>query len=313
MSLSVSADWKTERESLGQVFISKPFRLFYDVSGQHALKHQADKNHNDVPDIIENTALQLQVFHDILNQELGFMTPFESSRYRNKLQTIDIHFLKSKNRGSSGDALVRYHYQKVKVATAQSLSIKLSSALTTGNLTPAHELFHAYANGYTLFKNRWLTEGTARWSEYILRKGGGPEKHLPVTYEELKDITEQTYETQYFWNKLSSVCTVSNSTFKSSQWNALEYIGSSTKVLLDDLIIGSDFIKALFVNLSLQDAQAAIDLGLPRYDWKEQQQKSKKNHPYIMRALKHTIEYFSCQNKPEMQEFVDLLNAYIKK
>ncbi len=35
------------------------------------------------------------------------------------------------------------------------------------NVTPSHELFHIYQNSVMMFKQSWLTEGLARWSESL--------------------------------------------------------------------------------------------------------------------------------------------------
>ena len=56
------------------------------------------------------------------------------------------------------------------IAGQPYLTIDIDRDIGTRNLTPAHELFHAFQNGYTLFKNAWYTEGTARWAENAFRE-----------------------------------------------------------------------------------------------------------------------------------------------
>ena len=48
------AGWKTDRESLDQLYKVSGFRIFYTLKGKHSLpkKNSRDLNHNNVPDYI---------------------------------------------------------------------------------------------------------------------------------------------------------------------------------------------------------------------------------------------------------------------
>lgn len=56
------------------------FVIFYDLSGDNALADLTDLNNNDIPDIIEDTMLQLITMRDVL-EALGFTHPIDQYRY----------------------------------------------------------------------------------------------------------------------------------------------------------------------------------------------------------------------------------------
>ncbi|MFN9913189.1 MAG: hypothetical protein ACK53L_11425, partial [Pirellulaceae bacterium] len=66
------------------------------------------------------------------------------------------------------------------------------------NLTPAHEVFHLIQNSATYFKNRWYTEGTARWSERGLGVGGNALANTssvwPPAADDLPSLLLSSYE-----------------------------------------------------------------------------------------------------------------------
>ena len=194
--ISLSANWKTERQNLDQFFQQGEFRAFYTLSGENAIKNQTDSNKNNIPDIVENVILQFNVSDEIFKDVLGFTSPLDQKIYKQKkVKFIDVHFLKMSSVGRSGDAAIFYNYKVIK-NRHKALSIAISNKIRLGNLTPIHELFHSYQNGYTLFKNSWYTEGTARWSEDILRKGIPKQNKLPSSIKGIEKVLSKTYGTK---------------------------------------------------------------------------------------------------------------------
>jgi hypothetical protein len=306
------AGWKTDRESLDHVYVFNGFRLFYTLKGKHALYDVSDKDRSGIPDIVENTAIQLDVANSLFSGMFQFIKPANNMRYYNKLGVIDVHFLFSNSKGSSGDALITYNYKKVKVRKLLSLSILISTKIKTGNLTPAHELFHAYQNGYTMFKNRWYTEGTARWVEHAFNKSTGQQKLLPATEKKFEKLLNATYDAEYFWNRIVFLCSRNPIQYKlTPKLKQSRYISSLERVIQANEFNGYRFILSFFQQLSQIDERVSMQRGLDRYHWKESEQRSIKNNRFILIALKKTLNQTKCDDNLEVNQFLKLVDHYV--
>ncbi|MFW5442775.1 MAG: hypothetical protein ACKE51_00510 [Methylococcaceae bacterium] len=308
------ADWKAERESLDKVYPVGVFRIFYTLQGEHALpqNNRRDRNGNEVPDYIELIALKLRSADVLFHKTFGLMHPLQSPRYRDEVHYIDVHMLKMKSKGSGGDGIHLFKYEALPLSNAKSLAIKLSTRLRDGSLTPSHELFHLYQNGYTLFKNRWYTEGTARWSEYVQKKGTGSRKSLPSTVEEMEVLLAQTYDTKSLWRQLAYLLDKNSGHF-SYPPIANERVPGYPGVIEDNRIYGYNFIKSFLEQLDLMDDIASNAYGLPHYEWREKRQKSELNNVYILCGLKHAIinESMGMEANNELNSFLLLLEKYM--
>ena len=114
---------------------------------------------------------------------------------------MNVWALENKN-GSAGDAIVNFHRPSDPPEGVEVVTIDLAAKLPTRNLSPAHELFHVFQNGYSQFKNAWYYEGMARWSEDLLRAGAGRVGTLPVDAGALDGLFKQSYEASRFWQAL---------------------------------------------------------------------------------------------------------------
>ena len=169
-AIFLSANWKSERESLDNVYILGDFRVFYTFNGEHALslENKVDLNENSIPDYVENIAQRLYVAKEVFINLLGFKDPLKSKRYKD-VKYIDVHIMSSE-KSSAGDEIVTFKY-KMMDTKDKVVSMQIRNNLTKSTLTPSHEYFHILQNSYTMFKNRWYSESTARWSESIFKKG----------------------------------------------------------------------------------------------------------------------------------------------
>lgn len=310
--ISLHSNWKTERENLDQFFQKGDFRFFYTLNGKNAVENQTDINKNDIPDMVENVALQFEVSHALFNHILGFKAPLEQDRYKHqKVKYIDIHFLSIKGNGNSGDAVILYDYKLIQ--KEKSLSIAISNKIKFENLTPAHELFHTYQNGYSMFKNRWLTEGTARWSEFTLKNRTGQQHNLPSKSQDVENLLHKTYDAKYFWNRLLFLCSKEDKGFKlPKDLKYIVYIGTNQKIIQDNTLFGYKFLIAFFENLDNIDDIVTKKRGFKVFKWKEKEQKSFKNNKYILEALKKTIIESKCKNIKEVDDFLKVLDKYIE-
>ncbi|PCF93602.1 hypothetical protein [Vreelandella nigrificans] len=172
------------------------FAIFYDLSGDNALADLTDLNNNDIPDIIEDTMLQLITMRDVLGA-LGFTHPFDQYRYERA--GVERIYVSMRNLNGNGVAFDPPHRDTTHAEKPCVLLIGLSSELKAGNLTPAHELFHLYQYGYSVLKNSWYLEGTARWSEGLLGERSYPMGLIPHTPEDEEALFSQSYGAVAFW------------------------------------------------------------------------------------------------------------------
>ena len=199
--VTLIAGWKSDRENLDHVYIIDNFRIFYTLEGKNAITDQTDNNKNNIPDIVEDIAIQLGTANKLYSEVFGFVQPAVSRRYKDQINSIDVHIMSSEYKGVSGDGIITYKYRKVKIPATGALTITISNKIKAGNLTPAHELTHSYQNSYTMFKNRWFTEGVARWMEYAFKEGTGKQKKLPDTAYDFEKLLLRTYDAKYFWRQ----------------------------------------------------------------------------------------------------------------
>ena len=274
---AVFANWKTDREELEEHYISEPFRIFYSTKNKHKLTNIKDNNKNNIPDYIENIYYQLYTANNLLKKTMNLKEPLQNKNYKNKARYIDVHILKLKHNGLAGDAILKYDYTSID-NNAYSISMSLSNKLSRNNLTPLHELVHIYQNGYTKIKNRWVTEGIARLLEDLMKKNKTKSEKLPTTQNKLNKLISKTYDNASFFKRFTEVC--------------------RKKI----------FIKTFFEELSLQDIEVEKKYNYKKMDWKEKDQKSSKNNPFIFRALQKTINKICPNNNQEIQSFYKLIN-----
>jgi len=279
--------WQRRRVALDRRYAKDEFRIYYTVQGQDALpeNRRGDANGNGVPDKIENTALQLIAARRIYVDAMGLRHPLEGPRYKGKAEFFDVHVWDSPSNGMAGDAVVNYHRASDPPEGVAVLTIDLQRELSDRDLSPAHELFHEFINGYTLFKNSWLQEGLCRWSEYALRRGAGKPGKLPATVQARDQLWELSYSACGFWYALARQTDRSGRLPVPADLLELQYVGMQSRVVEDNVLYGAAFVKELLAELDREDDVASRELGLDPTDWKEKQQHSPANSPYIWAAV----------------------------
>lgn len=271
-------------------------RVFYQIEGQHAV-NPADENKNGVPDQVEDVLTQVVVARTVFVEVLGFPDPLQTERFRSASH-IDISFRHKevlKSNGVTYDELQRYN-KPGDPKGALSIGFTLATSVKApANLTPAHEFFHLIQNSTTFFKNRWFTEGTARWSERALGAGGlGVAKILsgwPLPEDQSAALYKMTYEaSEHFWNPLAAKADDKGVIPESpalARVQALRYT-DGTPVLKDLRLTGWRFIREVLRALDEADDVAFRQLGYER--WSEENQRSPKNDAYIMRCVLGVLE-----------------------
>ncbi|WP_076419747.1 hypothetical protein [Colwellia sp. UCD-KL20] len=259
--------WEKRRSFLEKVAVYDEFRIFYSLSGKDKLpiNRQADINHNKVPDFIENIGKRLTDSNRFFKYEVGLTPPLQSNRYRDQVHYIDVNVLdlsnnkKGPKNGIAYDGTPKFNRSLTGKASVNVLAMDISGGVNLNSNTVEHELFHLYQNGYTYFKNRWYTEGTARWSELVIKGRIGKTSKLPNTKVEKEKLFKKTYDANSFWNKLI--------------------------ILTDKENLGKKFIKYLLEELERVDDIAARSRGFNNKNWKESEQRSENNNFYIWLAI----------------------------
>jgi hypothetical protein len=181
--------------------------------------------------------------------------------------------------GIAGDAIVNYHRDNDPPEGVEVLTIDLSTRLAARNLSPAHELFHLFQNGYTLFKTPWYYEGVARWSEDLLRAGVGEAGELPASAADLEKLFKLSYGASRFWHR---------------------------PIVEDNTFHGARFLKALLEELDREDDVASRDGKLNSLDWPEARQRAAENNRYIWSAVIAACRRFP-SDSPELRRMLELV------
>jgi hypothetical protein len=293
--------------SLDRRFVCGEFQIHYTITGTNAISatDQLDNDRDGVPDKVQDIALQLVTARRCYVEVLGLRHPLESLRYRGRVKFIDVNLwaLQGKN-GMAGDAIVNYHRPSDPPEGVEVLTLDLAAKLPPRNLSPAHELFHMFQNGYTLFKNAWYYEGTARWSEDLLREGAGQAGSLPGTTAELEGLLKLSYDASRFWQALARATDPKGKVSVPEDLRAVCYRGSQKPIVEDDVFYGGQLLKALLEELDNADDLVSRENGLDPLDWSEARQRSPDNNRTIWNAVINVSRRFA-SDSPQLKRMVE--------
>jgi hypothetical protein len=306
--------WKQRRSALDKSLVVDELRIHYTLNGEDALPDAVDANKNSIPDRIDNIAIQMTTARYIYNEILKLRPPLESPRYKGDAKFIDINVGKipfspgeGKTNGSAGDAAVNYYRPADPEDGVRVLSIDLMNTLPAKNVSPAHELFHLYQYGYSMFKAAWFTEGTARWIQYMLDEGSGQPKGVPLTKAELDKLFTMKYEAEGFWSTLGQASDPRGQLRIPLKFRRLRYVGSNEPVIRDTKSHGSLFVKQLLEAMDAADDKTREDRNLDPLFWKEDEQRSAENNPYMWSAVIEVARKYSLRS-PAVKKIVQQLS-----
>ena len=269
---SLEGEWQEYREG---EFIAQ-----YSLAGRHALKNPIDSQVSGVPDVVADALAQLVVMRELLKQ-MKFQLPLESSRYQGQgashivVRFRKLHYLN----GQAFDEVRRLPSGEC------VLIIDLDSRYSSGNLTPAHELFHQVQNGYAPFKRPWFYEGTARWSETILGKSAVVARPIPDNAADTKLFWEQSYAAASVWYGLIERCNQQSAKVAVPDHLRAQRYRSGRPVILDDDIPGHDFIRQVLEELSKLGDRVTQTEGLKPYRWPESTQRDPRYDEQMWAAI----------------------------
>lgn len=246
------------------------FSIYYDLVGPRALFYQEDKNQNQIPDVVEDMAIQLSVARSLFSDVLGLVHPLKQPRYQGvtsiRIRLTDL----GKDRGKAFDEPHRFSDQNA--TTACSLLIKMSHSLDASSYTPMHELFHLYQYGYAPFKSRWFLEGMARWSESLLNDKTPTQTPLP-SMNSTNVLFGKSYDAVHVWQTLAMTVDSMGEIFIPEEINKLRYVNGNL-VIADNKLYGAAFIKHVLESFADYSLETSARLDIDPYHWDEQLQTS---------------------------------------
>ncbi|UOF01358.1 hypothetical protein [Bdellovibrio reynosensis] len=290
-------------------------RVFYstDAANPDAVKYLADKNKNKHPDYVEDIARQIVAARAGLN-ELGFMDPVQSPRYKAYgVQYIDVHVRNLSGNGLAYDEATVYSNNPLK-KNACTLRIDLSNKLEAfpgGWTVGAHELFHLYEYGYTMFKRSWFLEGMAAWGERVVRLGALRSNGLTPLPATARQLQEEVFAVNYnfMWDRLAYL-SESNKNVQFSLSTNLQkatYIDGSN-VYRDQKLLGIALMKSIMRNLAKESTAISAEKGWSNFFWAEADQKDPVHDKRMIRAVQRAIKEMNLDraNTSEISAFLKL-------
>ncbi|WP_235824372.1 hypothetical protein [Acinetobacter pittii] len=166
-----------------------------------------------------------------------------------------------------------------------------------------------------MFKQPWLTESLAAWSEGIIRKdkfGTYGQRNLPKNEEDFdKYILQRTYRTSQLWNRLTTLVDTSDGKLFLPSSLIKQRYTDGQPVFQDQYLKGTVFMKKFLENLGRQDQQISILNNWNLYHWKEIDQNSAHFNQKVLNTLLITLEKTN-ESNIEKNKFQSLLKKVIK-
>lgn len=257
----------------------------------------------------DDIATQLAAAHALFQEVLGLTPPLQMPRYRYAKAMVVILRDDQVRGGQAYDEVV-HNPAMPGCHIRMALGGRVDAS---GNLTPAHELFHLYQNAHMMFKQGWLHEGLARWSESLLSGDVQPGPPLPTDSLALERVMQSSYGAVSFWQRLFYLLDPQGSISLPRSLISLRYQDGSHVVELERLY-GSRFVAPLFDALHQASIALAQQQQWPLYGWAEAEQRSTHYNDVILAALRHAISTYTLQpDQPdELQAFMQLIDARLE-
>lgn len=275
------------KAALDRCHTAGEFRILYALSeSADSLPQEArkDGNANDVPDLIEDIALQLVTARAIYADVMGLRHPFQSPRYGGKPGRINVYVMDLKGKNGCAYDEMSFSRRPDGGEEGHALIMDISRRIRGDNLTPAHELFHLFQYGYTMFKNGWYTEGTARWSEEAFRGETYKAGVVPSGREQVEALFKETYGAIGFWKRVCRDVDPGGAEVPGSV-RAARYPGSGGAIVTAERVRGAAFIRAMLEGLDALDDGVSRENGWEPHRWREEDQVNPVNNERIWSAV----------------------------
>ncbi len=261
--------------------------IVYVIYEDNVIKNKADVNSNDVPDIVEDVATQVNAAREAF-AAFNFPDPLQSERYKN-VTSIEIDIEDKaimKNNGIAyGSARKSKHN-----SGERALHIKVANTVDPHkNPTPTHEYFHLVQYGTTYFKNGWFLEGTAIWSQDAVSKvqnypdGKDIPSQLNSKAKEQEIVKSKSGSVHVFWSPLT-VNLQDKATIPDELLKKYRYTDGS-EVFHDNVIYGPNVIREVLLTMKRKEEVAAIPFGGIK-EWRKNGRRDERNNSVIMDCVR---------------------------
>lgn len=253
---------------------SYPFRVRYATEGKNAIKDSA---------VINDLLLQLHAADKYFYQELKLIPPLLQPRYK-QAEFIDIHMLSmERGNGLAFDEVIAEKSSRDTDSYSCGIKMHINSALQPShNVTPAHELFHLYQYGNSMFKAGWYLEGMARWVEQAFR-GVSARDEKGVAPDSCIDVFDESYTAARYWRDLAQRQEAED-IFISQDYLGLSY-SDGRSVFATDTFKNGAAVQAMFDDLSKESYRVSLENDLHIYRWPEKTQRSVQFNETICSAV----------------------------
>lgn len=256
---------------------------------------------------IKAMAAQLEAAQWLFASIFGVDAPMSMPRYR-QVDRVEALLVPMKMAGIAYDETV--HATTGHEPAVCVLRIKIADHLRPRNVTPAHELFHLFQYGLTMFKRPWLMEGTARWAESAFLASSPPERTLPQTADELQTFMQSSYSAGPVWSRLTRLLDPAGLLDPPASIASLRYSDGSA-VLASRRLHGSAFMGELFRALGEADQAMAKKAGFSPHQWTENEQRSPAHDAVIWQVLQRVAASHAARGaaSPELERFLGITLA----
>ncbi|WP_235976028.1 hypothetical protein [Vreelandella sedimenti] len=274
------------------------------VDGIHFFVESPDQSEALNAVQLEDLELQLAAADALYRDVLGLTPPLLMPRYQRAHFIMVILRAVHTRGGQAYDEVVR---------SAASPDCHIRMALgghvnAARSLTPAHELFHLYQNAHMMFKQGWVHEGLARWSESLLRGNVQEGSPLPASDEALERVMQESYGAAPFWQRLFYLLDPQANVSIPDVLRGKRYHDGSQVVAVTKFY-GSAFLPLLFSSLNETGEALAKQEQWPVYGWAEAEQSSLRHNEVILSAVHHAVStYMPVADQPEeLRVFMQLI------
>lgn len=257
---------------------------------------------------LDDLNMQLDAADVLYREVLGLTPPLLMPRYQRANFMMVILRADQTRGGQAYDEVVRSP-----AVTDCHIRMALGGQVNAAkNLTPAHELFHLYQNAHMMFKQGWVHEGLARWSESLLR-GGAPVGHpLPANAEALDVVMQDSYGAATFWQRLFYLLDPQGDSAIPEALREMRYHDGSQVVAVSKYH-GSAFLPLLFSSLNEAGARLSHQEQWPVYGWAEAEQHNLRHNRAVLSAVHHAVStYMPTADQPdELRTFMQLIETMV--
>lgn len=257
---------------------------------------------------LEDLKTQLIAAEILYREVLGLVPPLLMPRYQNANFVMVMLRADQASRGQAYDEVVRSD-----VLPNCHIRMALGGQIDAArNLTPAHELFHLYQNAYMMFKQGWMYEGLARWSESLLRGDVSKGQPLPANVEALEMIMQESYGAASFWQRLFYLLDPQGDISIPVALQHKRYYDGGIVVAATELY-GREFLRLLFSSLNEVGEVLAQQEQWSLYGWPEAEQRNLRHNEIILSAVHHAVSaYLPIADQPdELRNFMQLIEPMV--